>query len=130
MDRPPDWRTGRARAAASASGPAWWLRIALFATLALVPPACSDCNLSVNTNELPNGVVGEFYTTFLTSNCGGDAWFIQTGNLPPGIGVQDNGKVQGTPTAVGLYTFTVGVFDFGSGETAYRGLSILIEPAT
>jgi len=103
--------------------------MALFVTLAVVPPACSDCNLSVSTTDLPNGVVGEYYVTWLNSDCGGDAWFIQTGNLPPGIGVQDNGKVQGTPTVVGFYTFTVGVFDFGSGETAYRGLSIQIDPA-
>ena len=53
----------------------------------------------------------------------------QTGSLPPGIGLQDDGHLAGVPTLVGLYTFTVGVFDYPSGATAYKGLSIIVGPA-
>jgi hypothetical protein len=101
-----------------------WLAVSL---IAFVLGACSDCSLSVSTKSLPDGTVGVRYFTELNSDCGGDVWFIQTGGLPPGIELQDNGDVQGTPTLAGVYTFTVGVFDFGSGETAYKGLSIAID---
>jgi len=96
------------------------------AALAGAVPACSDCNLSVSTQSLPDGDVGMFYFAQFDSHCGGDDWFIQTGILPPGIGLQENGKLQGTPTSAGTFPFTVGVFDFGSGEVAYKGFEIEI----
>jgi hypothetical protein len=43
---------------------------------------CSDCDLRVSTRMLPDAVVGIRYDVPLTSNCGGDAWFLQTGTLP------------------------------------------------
>jgi len=102
------------------------LGLALLAALAGPQPGCSDCTLKVNTLSLPDGVVGVDYFFELDSHCGGDVWFIQDGSLPPGIGLQDNGRLVGTPTLPGDYLFTVGVFDFGSGETAYKGLSIRV----
>jgi hypothetical protein len=105
------------------------LRVAALALLIVLPAACSNCNLHVKTSALPNGVVGVSYEAGLHSGCGGGAWFIQTGSLPPGISLINNGFISGTPTVPGQYTFTVGVFDFDSGETAFAGLSILIEPA-
>src|SRR4051812_38159372 len=93
----------------------WMRRLVAASTLLAGAPACSDCSLSVSTNSLANGVVGVRYFAELDSHCGGDTWFIQTGALPPGIGLQDNGDVAGTPTVAGIYTFTVAVFDFGSG---------------
>lgn len=109
---------------------AWLPWLALLAALAGSVPACSDCNLSVSTTEPADATVGVSYSFWLTSSCGGDSWFIQTGNLPPGIGLQDNGKLKGVPTIIGLYAFTVGVVDFDSGETAYKGLSIQVNPAS
>ena len=106
---------------------AWLVCLALLGGLTGVVPACSDCNLSVSTKSLPDGVVGANYSTDLGSACGGDVWFLQTGDLPPGIGLQDNGDLRGIPTTVGTYTFTVGVFDFDSGETAYKGLAIRVD---
>ena len=108
------------------SGP-WLLRVALLAAILAVGPACSDCNLSVTTKSLPDGIVGTNYAAGLSSHSGGDVWFLQTGELPPGIGLQDNGNLGGIPTTIGTYTFTVGVFDFGSGETAYKGLAIVVQ---
>ncbi|MEO8603129.1 MAG: hypothetical protein ABI629_11190 [bacterium] len=90
---------------------------------------CSDCDLSVSTHALPDATVGVRYNSSLNSNCGGDAWFLQTGSLPPGIGLQQDGDLGGTPTLSGTYTFTVGVFDFPSGQTAYKGLSIIVDDA-
>jgi hypothetical protein len=105
-------------------------RLLLLAALGVAAPGCSDCDLSVSTPSLPDGQVGVFYATEFNSDCGGDDWFIQTGGLPPGIGLQENGDLEGTPTSAGVYDFTVGVFDFGTGETAYKGFEILIDPAS
>ena len=85
----------------------WLLRMTLLAALGSVAPACSDCDLSVSTGTLPAGFVGVRYSKQLDSDCGGDAWFIQTGDLPPGIGLQEDGDLLGTPTTVGAFTFTV-----------------------
>jgi len=78
---------------------------------------------------LPDAALGVRYTSSLSSNCGGDAWFLQTGSLPPGIGLQEDGDLAGVPTLIGIYTFTVGVVDFPTGATAYKGLSILVGQA-
>ena len=106
---------------------AWLVPLALLLMLSGGLPACSDCSLSVSTASLPDGIVGMNYFTELDSHCGGDVWFVQDGSsLPPGIELQDNGDVQGIPTLEGTYIFTVGVYDFGSNETAYKGLSIRV----
>jgi len=91
---------------------------------------CSDCDLRVSTRMLPDATVGIRYDVPLTSNCGGDVWFLQTGTLPPGIGLEDDGDLAGIPTLAGIYTFTVGVFDYPSGATAYKGFSLTVDPAS
>lgn len=91
---------------------------------------CSDCDLRVSTRMLPDAAVGVRYNVPLTSNCGGDAWFLQTGTLPPGIGLEDDGDLAGIPTRAGIFTFTVGVFDYPSGATAYKGFSLTVAPAS
>jgi hypothetical protein len=107
-------------------GPIWLPRLALLGALAVALPGCSDCSLSITTNDLPDGVVGENYFAPLNSECGGDVWSIWDDSPPPGIELQNNGDIQGVPTLPGTYIFTVAVFDYGSGETAYKGLSITI----
>ena len=118
--------------------PRSWFGVAWRVALLALPVAiggvgtnagCSDCDLRVSTRMLPDATVGIRYAVPLTSNCGGDAWFIQTGGLPPGIGLEEDGDVAGIPTLAGTYTFTVGVFDFTSGQAACKGLSILVEAA-
>ena len=89
---------------------------------------CSDCDLRVSTRMLPDATVGIRYDVPLTSNCGGDLWFLQTGTLPPGIGLEQDGDLAGIPTLPGIYTFTVGVFDIPSGATAYKGFSLTVFP--
>jgi len=96
----------------------------LAALLAGASPGCSDCDLQVSTAALPDGLIGASYKANLGSRCGGGFWFIQAGTLPPGIGLQEDGDLRGTPTVVGLYPFTVGVIDYGTDEIAYKGLAI------
>ena len=102
------------------------LSLALLVALSGGQVACSDCNLSVNTTFLPDGFVGQYYSAGLNSNCGGDVWGIQNGNLPPGVNLQENGFIQGFPTRVGDFTFTVAVLDFRTGQVAYGGLEIRV----
>ena len=90
---------------------------------------CSSCDLRVSTRMLPDATVGIRYDVPLTSNCGGDAWFLQTGTLPPGIGLQEDGELAGIPTLAGIYTFTVGVVDFPSGSAAFKGFSLTVDLA-
>ena len=104
------------------------LRIAL-GLFALSLASCSDCTLAVATRSLPDATLGVNYFFELNSNCGGDDWFLQTGTLPPGIGLQDDGRLKGVPTALGSFQFTVGVVDFDSGEVAFKGLSITVGAA-
>jgi hypothetical protein len=99
------------------------------AALALWSSGCSDCDLKIATGALPDGTVGVLYTFKMDSDCGGDVWFIDGGVLPPGIGLQDDGDLRGTPTTPGLYVFTIGVVDFSSDEQASKGFSIRVVEA-
>ncbi len=86
----------------------------------------SGCPMSITTEALPTGTVGEEYHAELESSCGGDAWLIKSGDLPPGISLTGNGVLSGTPTHPGNFTFTIELVDyaeeslFEDEETSYR----------
>jgi hypothetical protein len=93
---------------------------------------CSDCDVRIETEEIPDGVVGEDYETRLDSDCGGDSWFLEGGNLPPGIELRQDGDLLGTPTRAGIFDFTVGVVDtdgsnFNDNDyIAFKGFSMTV----
>jgi hypothetical protein len=122
---PPSPRRARVTSLLAALATTVWL-----AAGATTQSGCSDCDLRVSTRMLPDATVGIRYNVPLTSNCGGDLWFIQTGSLPPGIGLEDDGDLAGIPTLAGTYTFTVGVFDIPSGAPAYTGFALTVAPGT
>ncbi|MBX3028001.1 hypothetical protein KF840_24195 [bacterium] len=126
MHDAPTGRSHRARPASILAALATTLWLGAGAT---TQSGCSDCDLRVSTRMLPDATVAIRYNVPLTSNCGGDVWFIQTGNLPPGIGLENDGDLAGIPTLAGVYTFTVGVFDIPSGATAYKGFALTVNPA-
>ena len=69
--------------------------------------------LAVTTTSLPGGTVGTSYSEGLTA-VGGPTpfdWTITTGALPPGLNLNPAGTISGTPTAGGLYSFTVEATD-------------------
>jgi hypothetical protein len=98
--------------------------------LAVAPLGCSDCDLEIVTNTLPDGTVGVPYSFQVVSDCGGDFWFVSQGNLPPGIGLLDNGILRGTATDAGRSTFTLGVIDSDNGDSTFKGFSLTIIPAS
>ena len=88
-----------------------------------------DCDLKIETNALPPAFVGVDYRFNLDSKCGGDDWFIADGQLPPGIALQSDGDLMGTPIAPGIYQFTVGVveYDYYDYDEAYKGFQIVVD---
>ncbi len=93
------------------------------------PIGCNDCNLQITTEALPDGIVGENYSFGLSSQCGGDFWFLDNGNLPPGIGLLAEGQLRGTPTLAGSFAFTLGVVDGDTLETALKGFVLTVQEA-
>lgn len=87
-----------------------------------------DCDLKIQTDALPAGVVNVEYRFNLDSKCGGDDWFIADGQLPPGISLQSDGDLLGVPVAVGVFNFTVGLvdYDYYDYDEAYKGFQIVI----
>ena len=111
------------------------LAVCAIVVSAVVPfgGGCGDCDLKVETESLPDGRVGEPYAFTLDSDCGGDAWFLEEGNLPPGLVLQQDGDLRGTPTRRGVFDFTVSVVDFDGfdfelyNDIAFAGFSIVVD---
>jgi hypothetical protein len=89
---------------------------------------CGHCDLKIATQSLPDGTVGTEYRSHIDSDCGGDTWAVVEGNLPPGIGLMNDGDLRGTPLLEGSYSFTVGVHDFSSGQNAFKGFLLTVNP--
>jgi hypothetical protein len=83
--------------------------------------------LTITTASLPDGVVGLAYSAALTASGGIAAysWSISSG-LPAGL-TFSNGRITGTPTTSGSFSFTVNVSDASNPQqTATKLLSINI----
>ena len=66
-------------------------------------------NLKITTSALPNGTVGEFYSSTLKSDVDNVEW-SWSGNTPISAGLSLNastGVISGTPTTAGTYSFTL-----------------------
>ncbi len=88
----------------------------LAATLFLCLASCLAFGQSLQIQAFPpqGSIVGEAYTLPLAA-IGGQApftWQLVSGNLPPGMALRPHsGKITGTPTTPGEYTFTISVAD-------------------
>lgn len=86
--------------------------------------------VSIGTSSFPNGTLGVPYFHQLQA-LGGQPpyrWTVVTGSLPPGLMLDGVlGRIQGTPTAEGAFTFTLRVTDFGQ-RTATRQLALVVGP--
>jgi hypothetical protein len=82
------------------------------------------------SDRLPDGTVGVRYETGLFAGGGVQPyrWSHVAGTLPPGLSVQASpGRVLGTPTTAGSFTFTVRVDD-SSGKSATQQFTIVVAP--
>ena len=63
--------------------------------------------ITITTASLPSGKIDENYSAVLVCDCVGAVWSITNGNLPAGLELDGvSGKISGTPTTSGTYTFT------------------------
>ena len=64
---------------------------------------------AITTESLPNGTVDTAYSqTFAATGSDTITWSVISGSLPDGLNLnKDTGKISGTPTTVGSYTFTI-----------------------
>lgn len=86
-------------------------------------------DVTITTDRLPDGKVGEAYSQTLTAD-GTEpvAWSISSGNLPDGLKLDGNtGEISGTPTADGTAKFTVKATNSAGSNT--KELSITIAKA-
>ena len=92
----------------------------------------STSNTLTFSSDLHNGYAGESYTTVTFTGTGGIAPYsfsysssYDGMSFPAGLTLSSNGKLTGTPTTEGDYTFDVTVKD-STGKTSTRTVQILI----
>ncbi|MCX6460785.1 MAG: putative Ig domain-containing protein [Actinobacteria bacterium] len=93
-----------------------------FTIVVTTPPA-----LSITTAALTAGASGVAYSFALqaTGGVGTHAWSLASGTLPPGLTLNSEGLISGTPTTSGTYTFTPRVT---AGTTVTRSLTLTVQP--
>ncbi len=99
-------------------------------TFTLTVDPANPLIINNQTDVLTNGQVGVFYEIGLFPLGGVPPWSWSHigGTLPPGLSVQASpGRVRGTPTTAGTFTFTVRVDD-SSGQSATGQFTITIVP--
>lgn len=82
--------------------------------------AAADAQIRINSNsQLPGATVNQGYSFTLIGAAGTPPYSFASasGTLPPGITLSSAGVISGTPTAAGLYNFTVRITDSGSNTT-------------
>jgi hypothetical protein len=101
------------------------------ATVSITVNAPPPPPLQITTTSLSGGTAGQFYSALIAASggTGGYSFGVISGSLPPGVQLALAGQLQGTPTTPGTYSFTAQVTD-SSGNTATRGFTIVIAPAT
>jgi hypothetical protein len=93
------------------------LSVVLVCLLALT---AAMAQVSINTpSPLPAGASGSPYSQALSASGGAIPyqWTLSGGALPPGLGMNPDGSIGGTPTAAGTFTFTAKVVDSQGGNT-------------
>jgi hypothetical protein len=96
-----------------------------------------------NASTLPNGTVSTLYTATLaaTGGLGPYTWSQTNGTLPDGLTLTSAGLISGTPSRIGVFTFTVqtadssnltasGVFSISVVAAQPGSLSLVNVPAT
>lgn len=101
-------------------------------TYTLTVDPASPLVIANGTDRLRDGTVGVAYEASLFPSGGVPPWSWSHvgGTLPPGLRVQASpGRVLGTPTTAGTFTFTVRVDDSG-GQFATGQFTITVAPAS
>ena len=86
-------------------------------------------DVTITTDTLPNGKVGEAYSQTLSADGTTPiTWSVENGDWPTGLSLnKDTGEISGTPTAAGTVKFTVKATNSAGSDT--KELSITIAKA-
>jgi uncharacterized repeat protein (TIGR01451 family) len=93
-------------------------------------PECEcfiDPQLRIPETTLPTIAIGDFVSTELTAICGTSpyTWTLVSGTLPPGIILDTDGTLSGTPIVAGDFGFTMRVSD-DVGDTDERAFLLAV----
>ena len=77
-------------------------------TLTIEPRNCSASAPDITPATLPEGVVNEAYSQQLTAFGGEEVFSLDSGALPDGLSLSEDGLISGTPSAAGDFEFSVG----------------------
>jgi hypothetical protein len=83
---------------------------------------------TITTSALPNGQVSFAYdqTLAATGATGSITWSITNGAVPAGLSLATSGRISGTPTTAGTFTFSVRASAINGSDT--QSLSIVVDP--
>jgi hypothetical protein len=84
---------------------------------------------AITTNTLPDGMVGDAYsTTIETNGPGGVQFSLLYGSMPAGLTLDENtGEISGTPTISGNYSLLVVAEDLsGTGDSELKMFSLVV----
>jgi len=86
--------------------------------------------LTITTvSPMPQAVATSFYIQILqATGPTPQTWTVSLGVLPPGLSLQTNGTLSGTPSSAGTYDFTVQVATTNPTQTATKDLRIVVNP--
>jgi hypothetical protein len=83
------------------------------ATLAVVDAAAAPDDMQIDSVALPGGVPGRAYSATLgvSGGVGPRVFSVTSGALPPGLNLNPDGSIDGTPTEQGTFSFMVTAAD-------------------
>lgn len=92
-------------------------------TLGIAPPT-----IDIAPATIPNAVEGTPYSQSLSASGGTGSYTfaVTSGALPGGLTLASNGTLSGTPTATGLFVFSVTATDSSGGGGPYTGTRTLV----
>jgi len=85
---------------------------------------CSAGAPGIDPVEVTNATVGEPYSQQFTAFGEGETWSVDSGELPPGLSLSEDGLLEGTPTTEGEYSFVLG------SNPPDRETECLVQPAS
>jgi len=121
-DREGNLWVGTGAASVTNATPAGSYNVVIRATGSCPTLAPLDTSFTLNVNcpivtlSIPSGTAGTPYNQAISgAPANGNYSFMQTGGtLPPGLTLQSNGLLAGTPTTAGSYSFDVSATGFGT----------------